>query len=404
MSKSSEFVCTITIFDVINYMMRHSSPERKLSISEISIGMTEYAYIVEENQKFNSISATMDAVDEAVSANRTYDKCLIDLSIKRQVSRLIHKYLDQELILGITIRCDDRVENCNAFSQVYYISHVFDDMQVNMLRDAVSIYPYAETSQTSYIVDKLNQITPLYNRESYNPELVSAIKYPGTYFENLYAITKAFSKVKLIEKPTVLVKEHQAMRRCDYDKTQKKGISKIKFIYCAYDVDKKLTPRFDRSGNAERIVNPVKLMWVNGYYYLVTFDDRTGNYINYRVDRMKQVVCLDEDAVTPLDFSADKYRYSNPIMYSCKHHHNSIKIRCKKSILNNAFDTFGFDIHITPLQGTDEVMIDLFNISTIGVKMWALEYGYGAEIISPPDLRREMLNSAEHLLKIYHRD
>ena len=56
------------------------------------------------------------------------------------------------------------------------------------------------------------------------------------------------------------------------------------------------------NGNTERIVNPIRLMWVNGFYYLVTMNicgfPSRPIYKNYRVDRMKDVVCLDIPAET----------------------------------------------------------------------------------------------------------
>lgn len=399
--KSDINTSTITIFDLLNFMLRHSSAEHKLSISEIAVGMTEIANYKEDYGIDYLMDVDMEEVDMTVKSSATYGTELVDASVKRQVSRLIEKYLDQELIYGITICCDRSVNDPDSFSQIYYTSHILDDMEVNLLRDAVSIYSYAEVKQTAQIIDKLNSITPVYNREDYDPELVSAIKYPGTYFNNLHEITKAFSRIKASENPTALTKEQRTMKREEYDKVQSKKISKIRFVYCEYDENKELKVRVKRNGETERIVNPVKLMWTNGYYYLVTLDERSGNYINYRVDRMKEVKCLNEDAITDESFSADKYKYSNPVMYFRKHDHNSIVIKCKKSVINNAIDTFGFDIKITPSEKSGEVIIELFNVSTIGVKMWALEYGYGAEIISPPELREEMKTASEHLYKLY---
>ena len=147
-------------------------------------------------------------------------------------------------------------------------------------------------------------------------------------------------------------------------------------------------------------------MWVNGFYYLVTYnlnDENRPMYINYRVDRMIDVKCLDEDAVLPEKFSADEYKYENPVMYSRQEKCREIIIRCKKSVINNAIDTFGFNIDIEKTETEDEVIIRLSDITPDGVKMWALEYGYGAEVISPESLREDIAESVRKLAGMYIR-
>lgn len=46
------------------------------------------------------------------------------------------------------------------------------------------------------MISKLNELTDVYNREEYDSRLVSATKYPGTYYKNLHELTKAFAKIK----------------------------------------------------------------------------------------------------------------------------------------------------------------------------------------------------------------
>ena len=81
-----------------------------------------------------------------------------------------------------------------------------------------------------------------------------------------------------------------------------------------------------------------------------------------------------------------------------------IEIRCKKSIINNAIDTFGFGIRISETEKADEVIISLHTDSYTGVKMWALEYGNWCEIISPKQLRDEITADVRHMRDIYLAD
>ena len=90
-------------------------------------------------------------------------------------------------------------------------------------------------------------------------------------------------------------------------------------------------------------------------------------------------------------------------MYTDRIKYPKIVIRCKRSLINNALDTFGFDIEIKPLPGREEAEITLTRTSAEGVKMWALEYGFGAEVISPKEVRDSLAEAAKSLAEKYVR-
>lgn len=145
------------------------------------------------------------------------------------------------------------------------------------------------------MISKLNELTDVYNREEYDSRLVSATKYPGTYYKNLHELTKAFTKIKPMAEKTVLTIKQKKLKASEYEAMYQKPVYKVKFKYCEYDEHKQLKVRVTKNGE-ERVVNPVKLMWVNGFYYLVTYSlDKQSRLhcLNYRVDRMnKQRRCL----------------------------------------------------------------------------------------------------------------
>lgn len=397
----------VTLTELANYLVRYSSADRKLSINEIAVGLTCISdnFDDDHDNSRKSDEEKYRETDEILMDQMKYDKYQTNEAVKKQVRRLLDKYVNKHIMFGTYIRksCKKHVSDSNA--QVYYAETLFNEAQINILRNSISVYSYAEAKETAELVSKLNKLTNLYNREEYDPNLVSAIKYPGTYYRNLSEITKAFSQVKTMPKNAVLTKEQQEMNFKDYDEMYSKKVNKIRFKYCAYDENKQLAVR-PAGGKKIRTVNPVKLMWANGYYYLVTYSigkDNKPRYINYRVDRMINVKHTDEPAELPDSFSPDEYKYKNPVMYSSAVKCDEILIRCKKSVINNALDTFGFNIEIERTDTEDEVLIRLSDISPEGVKMWALEYGYGAEIISPDSLREDIAASVKKLAEMYIR-
>ena len=82
---------------------------------------------------------------------------------------------------------------------------------------------------------------------------------------------------------------------------------------------------------------------------------------------MKNVKCTSEPAeklensryLSDGEFSAAKYKGKNPVMYSTEEGRTDITILCKKSVLNNVLDTFGFDIKIKPASEPDELLVEL---------------------------------------------
>ena len=421
---SREFTRTVSFIDVFLYLLRYSSENSPISCNEIAMGLTdEYYYMLEKNRDF-LFDKELDELDRFKAEGMKYRNEDIPENIRRQVERILSNYDNIELPFGrICMIADENTigKRKDHFTKVFYAESLFSESQINLLRDAISVYPYAEQGVTASIIDSLNSLTPVFNREPYDKNKYSAKKYPGSYFKNLEIITQAFSK-KIYQNPeevTTLSPDERKMKAKNYDKQFEKGVCKISFKYCEYNEDKKLVVRPDKFGNERRIVNPVKLMWVNGYYYLVTlvcsdFASRL-KFVNYRVDKMLDVECLSQKADTPESFSVEEYKYKNPVMYPDNrpvYEKQNIILKCSKKLINNALDTFGFDIDIytknnlpkieyLDLIEDDDVIINLGKAGIDGVCMWALEYGYGCEILEPIELREKMLKSATHLYQTY---
>lgn len=412
-------------FDVFRFLVENSSKSKPVSVNYISSYFSRCIEDAAEDglDDFHDLSKT-DFAEIFADISKQTDTVDINESVRTYVKRTFKKYLDQELLPGFVVKCKKTAKT--SADEVYYISTPLSDNQVILLRDAISVFPYAEKNKTAEIINSLNLLTPVYNREKYHPEIVNADKYKGSYYENLEEIRKAFAGV--------------TGENSDGD------IKKLQFVYCKYNEKKELVPSL-RDGKETREVNPVKVLWANGYYYLValTFDNDKARFINFRIDRMKNVKCLDENAVPIKDylpresknaletkqnlkrlkklgkeprvpqnlveaskrmddrgFSVAKYKSSHPIMYS-ENELPIIRIKCNIMRMNNAIDTFGFDFSVAPTENPDEVIITLHNTDAQGVKMWALEYGDTCEIIEPASLRDDIRNSLSAMLEMYNK-
>lgn len=390
-------------FFLMEYMLKHSSPNHKISAEELIMAL--YNYDFESNK-------ILTVYDPNIEKKKTYQS---------RVTRFIDdfKSMDEPCFMGFMLYDANDGEPFKCSQRRYYAEGYLTEEQVAVLRDAIYVYPYAEPVATKSIVDALNHLTNNYNQMEYDPKLVSANKYPGTYYKNLLEIYKAFSAIEYDEdnERDVITAEESDMLQSDYIRSFKKQISRISFEYYEYAFDEQtrkivMSPKVMKNGSTLRTVNPLKLLWSNGYYYLVTYfkgKDGEYKYLNYRVDRMKNVKCTSEPVemlensryLSDGEFSAAKYKGKNPVMYSTEEGRTDITIRCKKSVLNNVLDTFGFDIKIKPEPDTDELLVELSATAPEGAIMWALEYWHSAEIISPAEVREKMKAAAKNLSEKY---
>lgn len=405
--KGKKFEQTLYLLD---YMVKHSSENHKISAAELMTAL--------RNQEFPEDKS--DVVYDPLMPN--------DKKYESRVKRFLKDFIknqeedDRENpkpLLGIKLyNSDPKAKKFDRKKKRYYAEGPLTEEQAAILRDAIVVYPYAEPEKTQEIVDALNELTTEYNQMTYDARLIGAEKYPGTYYENLKEIYKAFSATEYDDaKDTSRISIQEArMSREQYLAGMSKKVNRVSFEYYEYAFNEsthhiELSPKMLKNGDIVRTVNPLKLLWSNGYYYLVTYyKDKSGKYryLNYRVDRMQNVKCTSEPVeeltestyIKSGEFNVSRYKGRNPVMYSSDEGRTDVVLRCKKYLLNNVLDTFGFESNIKAYS-PDELMVTVYSASPKGVIMWALEYGDGAEIVEPASLREEMRSAAERLLERY---
>lgn len=68
---------------------------------------------------------------------------------------------------------------------------------------------------------------------------------------------------------------------------------KVSFLYFKYDAAKE---KVAQHGGDRYVETPVQLVYAEGYYYLVAFNEKHDGFATYRVDRMDRIRVLDEPA------------------------------------------------------------------------------------------------------------
>lgn len=245
----------------------------------------------------------------------------------------------------------------NGAPRYYYLANALTDGEWRIFTDLVQVYPYISKEQTEKFVSVLNRLRP----------------QPVSYIPSRYAHKRGNPKqFEIINQLDQAIRDHRM----------------VHLTYGEYRLSlsgQRWQPQLvQRKKNGILDVAPYALMWSNGYYYLVC---RHRSMMNLRVDRILQADLLSDTFTPPQDFDPAQYRDRCPVMYPGKE--TFVRMRCKVSLLNTLVDFFGSVPQYTQPddQGITEITM---SIAAAGVKLFALQYADGVEVLEPQWLREEI--------------
>ena len=147
----------------------------------------------------------------------------------------------------------------------------------------------------------------------------------------------------------------------------------------------------------ERKIKPLAVIFSEFYFYLIGLqvDENEDVFRTYRLDRMTQVVTLEEKFYIPYrdKFSDGEFRKRVQFMYDGE-------------LMTVKFRYFGCSIeHILdklPTAKSEKLTEGVYNISAEvygdGILMWLLSQGSQIDVIAPKKLRNEWLSVAENII------
>ena len=159
------------------------------------------------------------------------------------------------------------------------------------------------------------------------------------------------------------------------------------------------------SSSRDFVISPYALTWMNDHYYLIGNNQKYDNLMHLRVDRMRRVHALDENARPFREVSGyteffDTADYVSKVFNMFGGELQQIDLRCKAGLLEQVVDRFGESIFIR--DGGDGSFV--FTVSaqvSEGLIGWLLQFGDGMEVLSPPGLREQMRQKAAALGRMY---
>lgn len=172
------------------------------------------------------------------------------------------------------------------------------------------------------------------------------------------------------------------------------NLNKVTFEYWKYGMDKKLekiivsTPK----------VTPFAIIYNKQEFYIIGIKEGQEKFYNYRLDRIKNLVILDEKrTINKSTKEIKEYAQSIVEMFGGKK--QEIEADCDMVLLDTVFDLFGKNITIIKIDDSKfKLKVDA---NAFGFKFWAMRNLDCVEVLKPQSLREEMKSIIEEARKRY---
>ena len=365
----------LNLFYILYILKKNTDEEHPISASELCKLI---------NDEFGHLSVTGKVISQD-TVKRTLDdfiEKIFPMSIN--LSDYKEKY-------GYCVGCitDTTSENDAISKKLYYYESDFSLAEVKTLKDAMETYNYFSEEDITEIITKLMRIRPK--------------SFPN---DRYYDVAKTDR-----EEDSLLLMNIDILNEIILRKNH------AKITYCAYDMNMKLVPR----PGYPKIIEPIHLMWSNGYYYLLIHSEKYNGIVSLRVDRITDIEEVEVENIHNEErFNPVQYRFEHPVMYAGEK--KKIVLLCKDTgknyIMNTIMDVFGKNAKVT--KADDDILqkylgnnvnfykeqgITWLKISVetaiAGVELWAAQYCNDCIVISPEELRTRVKERLEAGLEYY---
>lgn len=335
-------------------------------------------YVLDE-LKENSKIKTQDDEDRFMSAN-----CLIKLlEDKHSLTadrKSVYNYINSLVKYGYDI------ENTR---RGYYLrlDDEFELAELKMIVDALSASRFISAKKTRAIISKMQKLTiegadSLINRQVYLEDSVKSENFSIIY--SVDAIHKGIvsnRKISFRYQKTVL----------DFDSPEKLSVSYKKT---------------ENGDDKTYIESPFALIWKNEYYYLICFDSETQKERTFRVDKMKDVICLDGEPREGGKYFENTHfeKYANTAFSMFGGEDANIVLKVNNDLAGVIADRFGRKISVYHDDDSGFFRCSVTVQKSKQFFAWLSGFGKDIKLIFPKEIRDEYLDYIKELAASYENE
>ncbi|MCI9306438.1 MAG: WYL domain-containing protein [Lachnospiraceae bacterium] len=360
----------LNVVYILYVLSNYSDEEHPMGISDIKEKV---------DKEFGSLSPDGEIIS-ADTVKRTLEELIDKLFpmklYQEETEFRFGYYLYCVMKQGETYVPYDAPEGKQVPNKYYYYESSFKLAELLTMKDAVETYNYFSREDITDIIQKLVKLRPR--------------SFPKHKYYDLAGSQR--------DENSLLLMNIEELYRIIQNG------NRAQVTYCFYDREKKLAPR----PGYPKIIEPVHLMWSNGYYYLLAYNEKYDTIINMRVDRITDIEEVQEERThKPEKLNPVSYRHEHPVMFGGEK--EKIVLLCrdtgKNYIMNVIVDVFGKDARVlaaqeelkaqylkeNEAQEPDTVWLKVTVESTLGgVELWATQYCTDCVVVAPEKLRKRV--------------
>lgn len=252
----------------------------------------------------------------------------------------------------------------------------FELPQVRLLIDAVSSAGFITPNKTATLIEKLESLVSVNQAK----ELVSQVYVDSNSKcdnEEIYYVIDAL---------------HEAI-------LQKK---KVSFVYRRRNIDIENHRAFI---DKDFIVSPYALIWKDDHYYLVCNNEKYDNLMNLRLDRIRQINTLDDNARPVSEVSEyldtfDVADYTAKMFNMYSGESDKVTLLCTIDLREEIMDRFGASV---PLIARENNMFETTIDAAIsdGLISWVMNFGDRIKVVEPQSLADAVKKKAKEIYDLY---
>ena len=173
---------------------------------------------------------------------------------------------------------------------------------------------------------------------------------------------------------------------------------KISFLYFKYGLNKR--PVFQH--DSERYVEtPVQLMYMDDFYYLITWNDKHANFTTYRLDRMRSISVTNEPCTVNDEIKHfDVAKFQQRVFGMFSGTPVNVTLRVNASVMSAIVDRFGKDVG-TEVLDDDTARIHVTVMEAPTFYGWLATFGTQIVIESPDSMREGYLRHLDAIREAY---
>ena len=134
--------------------------------------------------------------------------------------------------------------------------------------------------------------------------------------------------------------------------------------------------------------------------YVIAYCHRAGELRIFKVERIEAIELTDEVYTIPADFDANRY-FSGAWGIVVEGEEQTVKLKFSPEIARLMEETIWHPSQVLEKQTDGSVIMTLRVFYTYELVTWILGWGEKVEVLEPVELRREVLQAAKAMVKIY---